>query len=76
MHNNYCKFLGQIAQYSEFFLTSHNVDELLNADTYEELMTALTELYAALGGFEPILLALVNPRERNIAVPEPPAKIG
>jgi hypothetical protein len=67
---------GRVAQYSEFYVANYNMDELLGTENYGELMVALTEVYTALGGLEPVILALIDPRSRNIAIPEPPAKLG
>ena len=65
---------GQIVQYVELYVTNHNLGELLRTDRYERLTDTLSEIYPVTGG--PLVLTLIDPRDRGILVPEPPAKLG
>ncbi len=69
---------GQITQYSEFYVTSHNLEELLIADSYGEMLATLSEVYpmSLFSELQPAILTLIDPRERNFFAPEPPEKLG
>ena len=65
-----------IVQYLEFFVTNHNLDELLGTSKYSEFEAALREVYPLQEGNQSAIIAVINPRARGILAPPPPAKLG
>ena len=75
LHKNVCAS-GQIAQISEFYISNMNVEEIVSREQYVLLNTTLWGVYPVQGDSLPLVLALIDPRDRDIEVPEPPTKIG
>ena len=68
--------LGRVAQYSEFYITNVNLEDILLEEQFVQLNTTLWGVFPVQGDSLPLVLALIHPRERNIETPEPPARIG
>ena len=69
-------YLGQIAQFSEFYITNMNLEEILSEEQYVQLNRTLWGVYPVQGDSLPLVIALIHPSDRNIEMPEPPARIG
>lgn len=58
------------------FVNNLNLDEMLTDANFGRLETALREVYSGSEGAEPRVITFIDPRDRNIEVPEPPERIG
>ena len=65
--------IGQVFLYSEFYVTNFNMDEILVGARYTVLTIAVREVYSDL---DPAVLAFIDPQDRGIAIPPPPARLG
>ena len=70
---NFLLCLGNILQMSEFFITNYAVEEFLNANVIMRFEATLSMVYQQEGA---AITKIINPIERGILVPPPPAKHG
>ena len=70
---NFLLRLGNILQISEFFITNYTMEEFLNANVIITFEVTLSVVYQQEGA---AVTKIVNPLERGILIPPPPAKHG
>ena len=57
-------------------MTNYEIAELLGDANFTRLEATLREVYTETEGAGPRVISLIDPRDRNIEVPEPPGKLG
>ena len=70
--NSYCTS-GNILQVSEFFITNYTVEEFLNTNMITRFEGTLSTVFQQEGA---AVTKIINPLERGVLVPPPPAKHG